>query len=151
MILEITLFLLVGPAINQRAVLIGCHGGSIKNHLTYLISPKSLPGLLPKNIYSLKKMSTLPAGGSAFGSISNAPGRQDEDELKNRTHTTKNVVNGVSTTTTVPATFADQYTTVPLNGSVRECKTAIRAIRRADRVPAGNVANKTGRVTRLDA
>jgi hypothetical protein len=96
-------------------------------------------------------MSTLPAGGSAFGSISNAPGRQDEDELKNRTHTTKNVVDGVSTTTTVPATFAATATTVTLNATVGGCKTAILSVRKADRVPSSNVANKTGRVRRVDA
>jgi hypothetical protein len=96
-------------------------------------------------------MSTLPAGGSAFGSISNAPGRQDEDELKNRTHTTKNVVNGVSTTTTVPATFANTATTVALNATVGAAKAAILAVRKADRVPSSNVANKTGRVRRVDA
>lgn len=96
-------------------------------------------------------MSTLPAGGSAFGSISNAPGRQDEDELKNRSHTTKNVSGGVTTTTTVPATFADTATTVALNGTVSAAKAAILAVRKADRVPSSNVANKTGRVRRVDA
>jgi hypothetical protein len=96
-------------------------------------------------------MSTLPAGGSAFGSISNAPGRQDEDELKNRTHTTKNVVDGVSTTTTVPATFAATATSVALNATVSAAKAAILAVRRADRVPSSNNANKTGRVRRVDA
>jgi len=96
-------------------------------------------------------MSTLPAGGSAFGSISNAPGRQDEDELKNRAHTTKNVSNGTTTTTTISATFADKATTVALNATVGAAKTAILAVRKADRVPSSNVANKTGRVRRVDA
>ncbi len=96
-------------------------------------------------------MATLPAGGSAFGSISNAPGRREEDQLKDRTHTTKNVSNGVTTTTTVPAPFAASATTVALNATVAAAKTAILTVRKADRVPSSNVANKTGRVTRVDA
>ncbi len=96
-------------------------------------------------------MSTLPAGGSAFGSISNAPGRQDEDELKNRTHTTKNVSGGVTTTTTVPATFATKTTAVAASATVAAAKTAILDVRKADRVPSSNNADKTGRVTRVDA
>ena len=96
-------------------------------------------------------MSTLPAGGSAFGSISNAPGRQDEDELKNRSHTTKNVSSGTTTTTTIGAAFADKATTVALNATVGAAKTAILTVRKADRVPSSNVANKTSRVRRVDA
>jgi hypothetical protein len=95
-------------------------------------------------------MATLPAGGSSYGNISTAPGRQDEDELKNRTHTTANVSGGVTTTTTVPATFATLATTVAANGTVAACKTAIRTVRRTDRIPSSNNANKTGRVTRVD-
>jgi hypothetical protein len=95
-------------------------------------------------------MATLPAGGSSYGNISTAPGRQDEDELKNRTHTTVNVSGGVTTTTTVPATFATFATTVAANGTVAACKTAIRTVRRTDRIPSSNNANKTGRVTRVD-
>jgi hypothetical protein len=95
-------------------------------------------------------MATLPAGGSAFGSISNAPGRQDEDELKNRAHTTKNVSGGVTTTTTIAATFGDKTTTVALNATVAAAKTAILTVRKADRVPSSNNANKTGRVRRVD-
>lgn len=96
-------------------------------------------------------MSTLPAGGSAFGSISNAPGRRDEDRLANRAHTTKNVSNGTTTTTTITGTFADTATTVALNASVSAAKTAIVNARKADRVPSSNVGNKTGRVRRIDA
>lgn len=97
-------------------------------------------------------MSTLPAGGSAFGSISTGyGGRQDEDELKNRAHTTKNVSNGNTTTTTITGTFADKATTVALNATVSAAKAAILTVRKADRVPSSNVANKTGRVRRVDA
>lgn len=96
-------------------------------------------------------MATLPAGGSAYGSISTAAGRQDEDELKNRAHTTKNVSGGVTTTTTITGTFADKATTVALNATVAAAKAAILTVRKADRVPSSNVANKTGRVTRVDA
>lgn len=97
-------------------------------------------------------MATLPAGGSAYGTISTGyGGRQDEDELKNRTHTTKNVADGVTTTTTVPATFASSATTVALNATVAAAKTAILTVRKADRVPSSNNANKTGRIRRVDA
>jgi len=94
-------------------------------------------------------MSTT-ANGTTYGSISNAPGRQDEDELKNRTHTTANVSGGVTTTTTIAATFAATATAVAASGTVGACKTAIRTVRRADRIPSSNNANKTGRVTRVD-
>ena len=97
-------------------------------------------------------MATLPAGGSAYGAFSNGyGGRQDEDELKNRTHTTKNVSGGVTTTTTVPATFASSATTVALNATVSAAKAAILTVRKADRVPSSNLSNKTGRVRRVDA
>lgn len=96
-------------------------------------------------------MSTIPAGGSAFGSISNAPGKRDEDKLTNRAHTTKNVSGGTTTTTTITGTFADTATTVALNATVSAAKAAIVAARRADRIPSSNNANKTGRVRRIDA
>ena len=76
-------------------------------------------------------MSTLPAGGSAFGSISSAPGWEDQYQL-DKTNSTK-------------------ATTVALNATVGACNTAMRAVRKADRVPSSNVANKTGRIRRVDA
>ena len=94
-------------------------------------------------------MSTI-ADSVTYGSISNAPGRQDEDELKNRTHTTANVSGGVTTTTTIAATFADTATAVAASGTVVDCKTAIRTVRRADRITSYKNANKNGRVTRVD-
>jgi hypothetical protein len=76
-------------------------------------------------------MSTLPAGGSAFGSISSAPGREDQYQL-DKTNSTK-------------------ATAVSASATVAGCNTAMWNVRRADRVPSSNVANKTGRVRRVDA
>jgi hypothetical protein len=74
-------------------------------------------------------MATLPAGGSAYGSISTAPGQIDKHELNN--------------------TIATLATTVALNATVSAATTAIRNVRKADRVPASNAADKTGRVRRV--
>jgi len=74
-------------------------------------------------------MATLPAGGSAYGSISTAPGQIDKHELNN--------------------TIATSATTVALNATVAAATTAIQNVRKADRVPSSNVANKTGRVRRV--
>jgi hypothetical protein len=74
-------------------------------------------------------MATLPAGGSAYGSISTAPGQIDKHELNN--------------------TIATSATTVALNATVVAATTAIQNVRKADRVPSSNVANKTGRVRRV--
>jgi len=76
-------------------------------------------------------MSTLPAGGSAFGSISTAPGQIDQHQLNKTIQTTA--------------------TTVALNATVSAATTAVRTVRKADRVPSSNVANKTGRIRRVDA
>lgn len=75
-------------------------------------------------------MATLPAGGSAFGSISSAPGQIDQHQLNN--------------------TIKSSATTVALNATVSAATTAIRTVRKADRVPSSNLANKTGRVRRVD-
>jgi hypothetical protein len=74
-------------------------------------------------------MATLPAGGSAYGSISTAPGQISQHELNN--------------------TIATSATTVALNATVAAATTAIRNVRKADRVPSSNNADKTGRVRRV--
>lgn len=74
-------------------------------------------------------MATLPAGGSAYGSISNAPGQIDKHRLNK----------------TIQATA----TTVALNATVSAATTAIRTVRKADRVPSSNSGDKTGRVRRV--
>jgi hypothetical protein len=76
-------------------------------------------------------MATLPAGGSAYGSISSAPGQIDQHQLN--------------------ATIKNTATTVALNATVTAATTAIRTVRKADRVPSSNTANKTGRIRRVDA
>ncbi len=74
-------------------------------------------------------MATLPAGGSAYGSISTAAGQLDKHRLNKTIQTTA--------------------TTVALNATVTAATTAIRNVRKADRVPSSNTANKTGRVRRV--
>lgn len=74
-------------------------------------------------------MATLPAGGSAYGSISSAPGQIDQHQLN--------------------TTIRNVATTVALNATVSAATTAIRTVRKADRVPSNNTGNKTGRVTRV--
>lgn len=74
-------------------------------------------------------MATLPAGGSAYGSISSAPGWEDQYQLDK--------------------TLATTATTVALNATVGACNTAMRTVRKADRVPSSNTGNKTGRVRRV--
>ena len=76
-------------------------------------------------------MSTIPAGNSAYGSISSAPGQIDKHQLNKTIQTTA--------------------TTVALNATVTAATTAIRTVRKADRVPSSNLATKTGRVRRVDA
>jgi hypothetical protein len=74
-------------------------------------------------------MATLPAGGSAYGSISSAPGQIDQHQLNK--------------------TIQASATTVALNATVSAATTAVRTVRKADRVPSSNSGDKTGRVRRV--
>lgn len=74
-------------------------------------------------------MSTT-ANGTTYGSISNAPGRQDEF------HVSKPI--------------ATKVTAVAASATVAAAEAAIFTVRRADRIPSSNTANKTGRVVRSD-
>jgi hypothetical protein len=90
-------------------------------------------------------MSTT-ADSTTYGSISNAPGKRDENQQTNKVHTTANVSGGVTTTTTVAASYGAAATTVALNATVDAAETAIRTVRRARTNPS---TLPTGKVTGL--
>lgn len=88
-------------------------------------------------------MSTT-ADSTTYGAISNAPGKRDEDQQNNRVHTTVNVSDGVTTTTTVDASYASAATTVALNATVAAAETAIRAVRSARVKPTNTTTGLPG-------
>lgn len=90
-------------------------------------------------------MSTT-ADSTTYGSISNAPGKRDENQQTNKVHTTTNVSGGTTTTTTVAASYGAAATTVALNATVDAAETAIRTVRRARTNPS---TLPTGKVTGL--
>ena len=95
-------------------------------------------------------MSTT-ADSTTYGSISNAPGKRDENQQNNRVHTTANVSGGVTTTTTVAASYASAATTVTLNATVAAAETAINTVRRARTNPSTlPTAKVTGLATRKE-
>lgn len=95
-------------------------------------------------------MSTT-ADATTYGSISNAPGRRDENQQNNKVHTTANVSGGVTTTTTVAASYGAAATTVALNATVDAAETAIRTVRRARTNPSTlPTAKVTGLATRAE-
>ena len=95
-------------------------------------------------------MSTT-SDGTTYGSISNAPGKRDENQQNNKVHTTANVSGGVTTTTTVAASYASAATTVALNATVAAAETAINTVRRARTNPSTlPTAKVTGLATRAE-
>lgn len=95
-------------------------------------------------------MSTT-ADATTYGSISNAPGKRDENQQNNKVHTTANVSDGVTTTTTVAASYASAATTVALNATVAAAETAINTVRRARTNPSTlPTAKVTGLATRKE-
>ena len=86
-------------------------------------------------------MSTT-ADSTTYGSISNAPGKRDENQQTNKVHTTTNVsdagAGAVTTTTTVAASYGAAATTVALNATVDAAETAIRTVRRARTNPTSS-------------
>ena len=86
-------------------------------------------------------MSTT-ADSTTYGSISNAPGKRDENQQNNKVHTTTNVSNAgagaVTTTTTVAASYGAAATTVALNATVNAAETAINTVRRARTNPTSS-------------
>jgi hypothetical protein len=95
-------------------------------------------------------MSTT-ADSTTYGSISNAPGKRDENQQTNKVHTTTNVSDGVTTTTTVAASYGAAATTVALNATVDAAETAINTVRRARTTPSTlPTAKVTGLATRKE-
>ena len=95
-------------------------------------------------------MSTT-SDGTTYGSISNAPGKRDENQQSNRVRTTTNVSDGTTTTTTVAASYASAATTVALNATVAAAETAINTVRRARTNPSTlPTAKVTGLATRAE-
>jgi len=95
-------------------------------------------------------MSTT-ADSTTYGSISNAPGKRDENQQTNKVHTTTNVSDGVTTTTTVAASYGAAATTVALNATVNAAETAINTVRRARTNPSTlPTAKVTGLATRKE-
>jgi hypothetical protein len=95
-------------------------------------------------------MSTT-ADSTTYGSISNAPGKRDENQQTNKVHTTTNVSDGVTTTTTVAASYGATATTVALNATVDAAETAINTVRRARTNPSTlPTAKVTGLATRKE-
>jgi len=95
-------------------------------------------------------MSTT-SDGTTYGSISNAPGKRDENQQNNKVRTTTNVSGGVTVTTPVPASYASAATTVALNATVAAAETAINTVRRARTNPSTlPTAKVTGLATRAE-
>ena len=99
-------------------------------------------------------MSTT-SDGTTYGSISNAPGKRDENQQNNKVRTTTNVSNAgagaVTTTSTVAASYASAATTVALNATVAAAETAINTVRRARTNPSTlPTAKVTGTATRAE-
>lgn len=95
-------------------------------------------------------MSTL-SDGTTYGSISNAPGKREENQQRNKVHTTVLRTDGANTTTTVAASYGAAATTVALNATVDAAETAIRTVRRSRTNPSTLATAKvTGLATRRE-
>ena len=90
-----------------------------------------------------------------YGGLSNAPGKRDEDQQTNKVHTTANVSDGVTTTTTIAASYGGATTAVGASATVDAAETAIRAVRSARVKPTNATtglpsAKATGTVRRAE-
>lgn len=86
-----------------------------------------------------------------YGSISNAPGKRTENQQTNKVHTTANVSDGVTTTTTVAASYGAAATVLSANQTVDAAEAAIRVVRAARTKPSTlPTAKVTGTVTRKE-
>jgi hypothetical protein len=95
-------------------------------------------------------MSTT-TGGSTYGSISNAPGKREENQQRNKVHTTANVSDGTTTTTTVAASYGAATTAVSASATVDAAEAAIRVVRRTRTNPSTlPTAKVTGTATRKE-
>jgi hypothetical protein len=88
---------------------------------------------------------------TTYGGISNAPGKREENQQRNKVHTTTLVSDATTITTTVAASYGSASTTVAANPTVDVAEAAIRVARRArtnpSTLPTGKV---TGTVTRKE-
>lgn len=94
---------------------------------------------------------TTTADSTTYGGISNAPGYREENQQRNKVHTTTNVSNGTTTTTTITASYGSAATAVAASATVQAATTAIRTVRRTRTVPSTlPTAKVTGTVTRAE-
>jgi flavin-binding protein dodecin len=94
---------------------------------------------------------TTTADSTTYGSISNAPGKREENQQRNKVHTTANVSGGTTTTTTVAASYGAASTVLAANQTVDTAEAAIRVVRRARTNPSTlPTAKVTGTATRFE-
>jgi hypothetical protein len=94
---------------------------------------------------------TTTADSTTYGSISNAPGKREENQQRNKVHTTANVSDGTTTTTTVAASYGSAATVLAANQTVDAAEAAIRVVRRARTNPTAlRTAKVTGTATRFE-
>jgi hypothetical protein len=94
---------------------------------------------------------TTTADSTTYGSISNDPGRREENQQRNKVHTTANVSGGVTTTTTIAASYGSAATTVAANATVDAAEAAIFAVRQARTNPTIlRTAKATGTAIRFE-
>jgi hypothetical protein len=94
---------------------------------------------------------TTTADSTTYGSISNAPGKREENQQRNKVHTTANVSGGTTTTTTVAASYGAAATVLAANQTVDTAEAAIRVVRRARTTPSTlPTAKVTGTATRKE-
>jgi hypothetical protein len=94
---------------------------------------------------------TTTADSTTYGSISNAPGKREENQQRNKVHTTANVSDGTTTTTTVAASYGSASTVLAANQTVDAAEAAIRVVRRARTNPTTlRTAKVTGTATRFE-
>jgi hypothetical protein len=95
-------------------------------------------------------MSTL-SDGTTYGSISNAPGKREENQQRNKVHTTVLRTDGANTTSTVAASYGSASTVLAANQTVDTAEAAIRVVRRARTNPSTlPTAKVTGTATRFE-
>jgi hypothetical protein len=94
---------------------------------------------------------TTTADSTTYGSISNDPGRRCENQQTNKVHTTANVSDGTTITTTVAASYGSAATVLAANQTVDVAEAAIFTVRRARTTPSTlPTAKVTGTATRKE-
>ena len=94
---------------------------------------------------------TTTADSTTYGSISNAPGKREENQQRNKVHTTANVSDGTTTTTTVAASYGAASTVLAANQTVDVAEAAIFTVRRGRTTPSTlPTAKVTGTATRAE-